>query len=76
MKRLILNLVVGIACLPLCSLIADDCVFFSPQIIGVHLEGYDEQEQEAIEKDLQVVRSICLPDLQEKEEQKKPVYLP
>jgi hypothetical protein len=38
---------------------ADHFVFFSPQMITSHLNGYNEAEKTAIEKDLTVVRSIC-----------------
>lgn len=37
-------------------------LFFTPQMIESHLKGYSEDEIKLIEKDLQVVRSVCLDD--------------
>lgn len=39
---------------------ASDYVFFSPETISSHLSGYNDVEKAAIEKDLSVVRSVCL----------------
>jgi len=36
--------------------------FFTPQMISSHLKGYTDKEIELINKDLSVVRSICLND--------------
>ena len=42
------------------SLVAgDNFIFFSPQMITTHLNGYNEAEKALIEKDLSVVRSVC-----------------
>jgi len=41
-----------------CSLQAT--LFFTPEMISTHLKGYTENEVQLIEKDLQVVRSVCL----------------
>lgn len=35
-------------------------LFFTPQMITTHLETYTDKEKELLEKDLAVVRSICL----------------
>ncbi len=55
------------------ALSADEYLFFSPQMISTHLKGYSEEELAAIERDLSVVRSVCLPEVQYKS--KKPIYL-
>lgn len=47
-----------LACLVQVSLQAE--LFFTPQMISKHLETYTEQEVQLLEKDLAVVRSICL----------------
>jgi hypothetical protein len=48
------------ACLAAISLQAE--LFFTPSMIGKHVETYTEAEVKLIEKDLDVVRSICLSD--------------
>jgi len=48
--------------------------FFSPEMRQIHLKGYSEEEKEAIEKDLSVVRSVCFSPVTEKKE-KKILYL-
>jgi len=50
------------ACLASIGLQAE--LFFTPQMIATHLESYSEKEVQLIEKDLAVVRSICLDDTQ------------
>jgi hypothetical protein len=35
-------------------------LFFTPDMIGSHLKGYSEAEVQLIEKDLKVVREVCL----------------
>jgi len=37
-------------------------LFFTPQMIAKHLETYTDKEIQLLEKDLAVVRSICLDD--------------
>ena len=37
-------------------------LFFTPQMISKHLETYNDKEMQLLEKDLSVVRSICLDD--------------
>lgn len=37
-------------------------LFFTPQMIAKHLETYTDQEKQLLEKDLAVVRSVCLDD--------------
>jgi len=37
-------------------------LFFTPQMISKHLETYNDKEIQLLEKDLSVVRSICLDD--------------
>lgn len=49
-------------------------MFFSPDAIQTHLKGYTEEEKLAIEKDLDVVRSICLPQV-EPITHRKPLYI-
>lgn len=39
-------------------------LFFTPQMIATHLQSYTPQEIELIEKDLAVVRSVCLSSAQ------------
>ncbi len=39
--------------------IREECLFFTPAMISTHLESYNEEEKAEIEKDLEVVRSIC-----------------
>lgn len=39
-------------------------LFFTPQMIGSHLKGYTDKEIELINKDLSIVRSICLSEAQ------------
>jgi hypothetical protein len=34
-------------------------LFFTPEMIGTHLESYNEEEKAEIAKDLEVVRSVC-----------------
>jgi len=74
MKKFILNAVVGVV-LASSGLVAGDYVFFSPQMISSHLTDYGEEEKMAIEQDLGVVRSICLQEIKENRNQRKPVYL-
>lgn len=49
-----------LACLASITLQAE--LFFSPQMISKHLETYTDKEIQLLEKDLDVVRSICLDD--------------
>lgn len=49
-----------IACFASISLQAE--LFFTPQMIAKHLETYTDKEVQLLEKDLSVVRSICLDD--------------
>lgn len=37
-------------------------LFFTPEMISSRLKGYSEEEVKLIEKDLQVIRSVCLDD--------------
>src|SRR3990167_8858227 len=37
-------------------------LFFTPQMVSKHLETYNDKEIQLLEKDLSVVRSICLDD--------------
>jgi len=46
----------------LCSLSLQGELFFTPEMLAKHLEPYTEKEVELIQKDLQVVRSVCLDD--------------
>lgn len=55
MKHLSLFL---ITCLTSLTLHAE--LFFTPRMISTHIEGYSEQEKQLLEKDLGVVRSVCL----------------
>ncbi len=61
MKRLFLVL----TCLFCFSLHA--ALFFTPQMISKHLEGYSEEEMRLIEQDLKVVRSVCFGETQNAE---------
>jgi hypothetical protein len=49
-----------LACLASIGLQAE--LFFTPQMIAKHLETYTDKEIQLLEKDLTVVRSICLDD--------------
>lgn len=49
-------------------------LFFTPEMRMTHLKSYSEEEKEAIEKDLNVVRSVCLSSVVTKKE-KKFLYL-
>ena len=49
-----------LACATCASLQAE--LFFTPQMINKHLETYTDQEIQLLEKDLAVVRSVCLDD--------------
>jgi len=49
-----------LACLATIGLQAE--LFFTPQMIAKHLETYTDKEVQLLEKDLTVVRSICLDD--------------
>jgi predicted ABC-type ATPase len=55
------------------SLLADDHLFFSPDAIATHLEQYNEEEKQDVEKDLVVVRSVCFSG--KKAESEHPVYV-
>jgi predicted ABC-type ATPase len=52
---------------------AEEYFFFSLEKISTHLVSYDEKEKEDIEKDLQVVRSVCR--LNEAPTKEQPLYL-
>ena len=39
--------------------VRDQPLFFTPEMIGTHLESYNEEEKAEIAKDLEVVRSVC-----------------
>lgn len=43
------------------SLAAQEPLFFTHEMIASHLQGYNEEEKELIERDLGVVRSVCRP---------------
>ena len=47
-----------LACLTYVGLHAE--LFFTPEMISTHLKPYTEKEIQLLEKDLNVVRSICL----------------
>ncbi len=47
-------------------------LFFTPQMISSHLKGYSEEEVQLLNKDLKVVRSVCLEDTRNSE---TPFYL-
>ena len=70
LKKSILGLVLGAA-----SLFSADCFFFTPQMIESHLTTYNDAEKAAIAQDLEVVHSICLPELTGPSENRRPVYL-
>lgn len=50
-------------------------VFFSPEMISTHLDGYTPEEKKAIEKDLKVVRDVCFNTSSDQPEARKPVYI-
>jgi len=52
---------------------SEEYLYFSPQAIESHLKGYTEDEKAAIQKDLKVVRSVCLPS--SSVAHRKPLYL-
>ena len=49
------------ACFASISLQAE--LFFTPQMIATHLETYTDKEVQLLEKDLTVVRSVCLDNI-------------
>lgn len=53
-----MKLLLILACLSCLGLQAE--VFFTPEMISSHLKGYSEEEVQLIDKDLKVVRSVCL----------------
>lgn len=53
--------------------IRDSYLFFSPKIMQSHLVSYTDAEKELIEKDLNVVRSVCFGKV--KTAEKTPFYL-
>lgn len=57
-----------------CSFANGDYLFFSPEMINSHLAGYTQEEKEVIEKDLAVVKSVCVPP-QELHSERKPLYI-
>ncbi len=54
-------LILTICCLFTILSAKESYVFLSSQQIAVHLSDYNEDELEAIEQDLNVVRSVCFP---------------
>jgi hypothetical protein len=72
MNKSIFSWVLGGASL-LSSFACADNLFFSPQAIESHMKGYSDEEKVAIEKDLDVVRSVCSSGLSEPEQ--KPLYV-
>ena len=75
MKKSIFTFVLGASSLLSSFATADEYLFFSPQAIESHLNGYNEDEKAAIGKDLDVVKSVCLCSTNETEKNGKPVYL-
>ena len=75
MKKSFFTLVLGASSLLSSFAAAGDYLFFSPQAIESHLTGYNEDEKAAIGKDLDIVRSVCLCNTNETEENGKPLYL-
>lgn len=51
-------MILALACFACVALRAE--VFFTPEMIASHLKGYSEAEIDLLEKDLRVVRSVCL----------------
>ncbi|MBS3904742.1 MAG: zeta toxin family protein [Simkania sp.] len=69
MKKTPLNWILGVLCFLSSSTIAQeeqssDYFFFSPQVVSAYLKEYSDEEKEAIEKDLNVVRSVCFSKVQ------------
>lgn len=76
MKKSIFTIALGAASLlSSFAAAAENFLFFSPQAIVSHLNGYNEDEKAAIGKDLDVVRSVCLCNINESEDIEKPLYL-
>lgn len=50
----------------------DDYFFFSPSMMETHLNGYDSEERFLIDKDLEVVKSVCFHN---NEGSERPFYL-
>jgi len=77
MKKTLFRIVLGWTCFLGSFAIAEDehYLFFSPQMRSSHLKDYSLQEKEAIEKDLQVVRSVCWTLVPEAKMERKPLYL-
>ena len=56
--------------------IREEWLFFTPAMISTHLEPYNEEEKAEIEKDLNVVRSICFsPQEVEENVNHQPLFL-
>lgn len=53
----------------------EDFIFFSPQMLNTQLKSYNDEEIKAIEKDLKVVRDICLTKDDKTHVGDKPLYL-
>jgi hypothetical protein len=74
MKKSIFTLALGAASLFSSFATAEEhYLFFSPQAIESHLDGYNEDEKTAIGKDLEVVKSVCLYNTNESEKAAKPL---
>lgn len=55
------------------TLVGHEFFYFTPQQISKHLANYSEEEKEAIAQDLDVVRSVCLPNVSRRRE--TPIYI-
>lgn len=75
MKNSLLGVALAIAFLFSSSLSARDHFFFSEQALCSRLNNYNETEKLAINKDLEIIRNICLPKSTSELDQQKPIYL-
>ena len=75
MKQSIFTFVLGVNSLFSFFAVGENYLFFPPQVIESHLNGYNEDEKTAIGKDLEVVKSVCASNTNEFQENEKPLYL-
>lgn len=75
-KKFVFGLILGAISFLSSSVIVEtnNFLFFSPQMISSHLKDYSENEKIEIEKDLNVVRSVCFSNFKNCSKE-KPIYL-
>ncbi len=75
MKKLLANLVLAIVFLFSSKLFTEDKIFFSENQLSSYLNNYNETEKLEIDKDLKIIRNICLPAINKEPNKQKPIYL-